>query len=194
MKRYSCTPVNFFYPAGIEPLRVYQTHSVFPVRPRASAGDLPAKENDQMIRKLVLTAWSLLAALTLAACAPRVTSRSLSPEEGAAYAAEVDEYVESYLVGWSECDSAMHRRGFDPDTWEGHLPDESAFQQECKADRGVYGAYLSKTLDHVVDRPGIHARVVIYRVVFEHDPDAALEVYFGSDDPDHLIVGVSLTH
>jgi len=175
-------------------LRYDQTQSVSNVQPYYSAGDVPAKENDQMNKKLVLTVLIVLATLMLAACAPRVTSTSLSPEEGATYAAEVDEYVESYLVGWSECDSAMHRRGFDPETWEGHLQDESTFQQECEADRGVYGAYQSKTLDHVEDRPGIQARVVIYHVVFEDDPDATLEVYFGSDDPDHLIVGVQLSY
>ena len=141
-----------------------------------------------MNKKLVPTVLIVLATLTLAACAPSVTS--LSPEEGAAYAAEVDEYVESYLLGLSECDFAMHTRGFDPETWEGHL-DESAFQQECEAKLAESGAYLSKTIDHVEVRPGIRAWVVIYHVVFENNPDATLEVYF-SDDPDHLIIGVTL--
>ena len=141
------------------------------------------------MKRLILTVLIVLATLTLTACAPSVTS--LTPEEGAAYAAEVDEYVESYLVGWSKCDSAMHRRGFDPETWKGHLEDESTFQQECEADRGMYGAYQSKTLDHVEVRPGIQARVAIYHVVFENDPDRALEMYF-SDDPDHLIIGIDV--
>lgn len=140
------------------------------------------------MKRLTLAVLTVLAALTLAACAPRVTS--LSPEEGAAYAAEIDEYVESWLVGMSECNFAMHTRGFDPETWKGHL-DESAFQQECESDRVTYGAYQSKTLDHVEVRPGIRARVAIYHVVFEHDPDVTLEMYF-RDDPNHLIVGVNL--
>jgi hypothetical protein len=174
--------------AGIERLRNHHDQSIANAQPYYSAGDLPAKENDQMMKKLILTVLIVLTTLTLAACAPSVTS--LSPEEGAAYAAEVDEYVESYLVGLSECDFATHTRGFDPETWEGHL-DESAWQQDCEADRGVYGAYQSTTLDHVEERPGIRARVAIYHVVFENDPDRTLEVYFGSDDPDHLIIGVS---
>ena len=139
-----------------------------------------------MNKKLLLTALVVLATLTLAACAPSVTS--LSPEEGAAYAAEVDEYVESYLLGLSECDFAMHTRGFDPETWEGHL-DESAFQQECEAKLAESGAYLSKTLDHVEVRPGIRARVLIYHVVFANNQDVTVTFYF-SDDPNHLIIGM----
>jgi hypothetical protein len=138
--------------------------------------------------KRTLIVWIALVTLTLVACAPRVTTTFLPPEEGAAYAAEVDEYVESYLDGWSECDSAMHRRGLDPEVWEGHLLDESAFQQECEADRAVLGAYQSKTLDHVADRGDL--RVVIYHVEFENDPDVPLLMYFYINDPEHLIVGV----
>jgi hypothetical protein len=179
-------PLAPFYPAGIEPLRYDQTQSVSNVQPCYSAGDLPAKENNQM-KHLILTVLIVLATLTLAACAPSVTS--LSPKEGAAYAAEVDEYVESYLVGWSKCDSAMARRDY-VESWKVKL-DESSFQQECNEFIGVVGAYQSKTLDHVEVRPGIQARVAIYHVVFENDPDRTLEMYF-SDDPDHLIVGVQL--
>ena len=135
--------------------------------------------------KRTLIVLIVLAALTLAACAPRTTSRALSPEEGAAYAAEVDEYVENFLVGISECDFDMTHRGFNPE-WE---IDESTWQQECGPELAVRGAYQSKTLDHVEVRPGIQARVVIYHVVFENDPDVTLEMYF-SDDPDHLIIGI----
>jgi hypothetical protein len=100
----------------------------------------------------------------------------------------VDEYVESWLVGLSKCDSAMHRRGFDPVSWEGHLDDESTFQQNCEADRAALGAYQSKSLDHVEDRGEL--RVVIYHIEFEKDPDVPLLMYFYRDDPEHLIVGV----
>jgi hypothetical protein len=142
-----------------------------------------------MTKRLVLTVLVVLTVLTLAACAPRTTSRALSPEEGAAYAAEVDEYVESWLIGHLvECDSAMGRRGFDPEVWEGHLDDESTFQQACEADRAELGAYRSKTLDHVEDRGDW--RVVIYHVEFENDPDVPLVMYFNIDDPEHLIIGV----
>jgi hypothetical protein len=136
-----------------------------------------------MMKKLVLAVLIVLATLTLAACAPSVTS--LSPEEGAAYAAEVDEYVESFLIGISECDFDMTHRGFDPE-WE---VDDSTWQQECEAELAVRGAYQLKMLDHVEIRPGIQARVVIYHVVFENAPDVTLEMYF-SDDPDHLIIGI----
>jgi hypothetical protein len=136
-----------------------------------------------MMKEVVLTVLNVLCALTLAACAPSVTS--LSPEDGSAYAAEVDEYVESFLIGISECDFDMTHRGFNPE-WE---IDERTWQQECEPELAVRGAYQSKTLDHVEVRPGIHARVVIYHVVFENDPDVDLEMYF-SDDPNHLIVGI----
>jgi hypothetical protein len=184
----NCPPFAPFYPAGIECVRGNHDQSVANPQPDHSAGGLPAKETDQMIKRLVLAVLIALVTLTLPACGPRTTSRALPPEEGAAYAAEVDEYVESYLVGWSECDSAMHRRGFDPEVWEGNLLDESAFQQQCGADRAELGAYQSKTLDHVEDRGDL--RVVIYHVEFENDPDVPLVMYFNIDDPDHLIVGV----
>ena len=138
-----------------------------------------------MNKKLALTVLIVLATLTLAACAPRVTS--LTAEEGAAYAAEVDEIVENMIVGDSECDFAMHTRDFDPEEWEGEI-EESAWQQKCDANSGVYGAYLSKMLDHVEERG--RDRVVIYHVVYENDPDVTLEVYFRSDDPDHRIIGI----
>jgi hypothetical protein len=140
-----------------------------------------------MIKKLVLTVLIGLATLPLAACAPRA-STILSPEEGAAYAAEVDEIVENMIIGDSECDYAMFTRDLSPESREG-IPDESAWQQHCEANRSVYGAYLSKTLDHVKDRG--RDRVVIYLVVFENDPDVTLEVYFRSDNPVHLIIDIN---
>jgi hypothetical protein len=139
-----------------------------------------------MNKKLVLTILTVLAALTLAACAPRA-STILSLEEGTAYAAEVDEIVENMIIGDSTCDYAMFTRNLSPESLEG-IPDKSAWQQHCEESRGVYGAYLSKTLDHVEDRG--KNRVVIYRVVFENDPDVTLRVYFRSDDPDHQIVDI----
>jgi hypothetical protein len=143
-----------------------------------------------MRKKLVLTVWIILFTLTLAACAAPPPVTTLSPEAGAAYAAEVDEYVESYLVGPSKCDYAMHTRGLDPKVWEGHLQSESAFLQGCKAELAVRGAYQSKTLDTVEDQGGL--RCVIYRVVFEKDPENTLRVCFLIDDPDHLIVGTKM--
>lgn len=138
-----------------------------------------------MNKKLALSVLIVLATLALADCAPRVTS--LTPEEGAAYAAEVDEIVENMIVGDIKCDFAMYTRDFDPEEWEGEL-DESAWQQKCKVNQDVYGAYLSKTLDHVEDRG--RNRVVIYHVVYENDPDVTLEVYFRSEDPEHRITGL----
>ena len=55
---------------------------------------------------------------------------TLSPEEGSAYAAEVDESIENSLVAISECDFDMHIRGSAPETWEGRLGDDSTFLQE----------------------------------------------------------------
>jgi hypothetical protein len=179
--------LHLFYPAGIELLRFNQTQSVSNVQPYYSAGDLPAKENNQM-KHLILTVLIVLATLTLAACAPSVTS--LSPEEGAAYAAEVDDIVENLIVGWSVCDHAMAIRDY-VETWKVKASaDDSGFQQECDEFIGVVGAYQSKTLDHVEVRPGIQARVVIYHAVFENDPDVILDVYFRINDPDHQIIGL----
>jgi hypothetical protein len=143
------------------------------------------KENDQMIKNLVLAALIVLVALALAACG--LGNTRLSTAEGAAYAAEVDEIVENMIVGDSECDYAMFTRDIDPIELEGVF-DENAWQQECEANRAVYGAYQSKTLDHVEDR-GLD-RVVIYHVVFANAPDVTLEVAFRSDDPDHLIIDI----
>jgi hypothetical protein len=145
-----------------------------------------------MKRKLVLTVWLVLATLTLAACAPRTTATMiLSPEEGATYAAEVDEIVENLLVGWSVCEHAMAIRDYE-ETWRVEASaDDSGFQQECDEFIGVVGAYQLKTLDYVEDRPVISARVVIHNVVFENDSDVTLEVFFGIDDPNHRIIGLS---
>jgi hypothetical protein len=52
----------------------------------------------------------------------------------------------------------------------------------------VYGAYQSKTLDHVEDRGT--DRVVIYHVAFANDPDVTLEVAFRSDDPEYMIIDI----
>ena len=140
------------------------------------------------MKHLILTVLIVLATLTLAACGPR--GNRLSPEEGAAYAAEVDEYVENMLVGRSECDFARYTRGFSLEEWEGTL-DESAWQQECKAGFKT-GVYQAKTLDHVEDQQEL--RVVIYKVVYENDPDVTLRMFFYIDDPDHLIVGYELNY
>jgi len=137
------------------------------------------------MKYLKLAVLIVLAALTLAACGPRGTR--LSPTEEAAYAAEVDEYVESYLVGQSECDFDKSFLGLDPE-WKGKLINDSAWQQKCEADSAEIGAYQSKTLDHIEDRQEL--RVVIYHVVYEKNPDVTLSMYFYVDDPDHLIVGI----
>jgi hypothetical protein len=139
-----------------------------------------------MNKKLVLVVLILLVTLILATCAPRVMATFLPPEEGAAYAAEVDEIVENMIIGDSACDYAMFTHDLSPKS-QG-IPDESAWQQKCEANRGVYGTYLSKTLDHVEDRGKV--RVVIYYVVFANDPDITLEVKFQRDDPDHIIIGI----
>ena len=144
-----------------------------------------------MAKKLVLTAWIVLVTLTLAACGPTVTSTVLSPEDEAAYAAEVDGIVENLLAGWSACDHTMAIRDY-AETWKAKVgTDDSSFQQECAEFIGKVGAYQSKTLDYVEDRPGLPARVVIYNVVFQNDAEVTLEVYFGIDDPTHRIVGVT---
>lgn len=146
------------------------------------------KENDQMVKQYKLIVLIVLATLTLAACG--LGNTRLSPAEGAAYAAEVDDFVETMLVGRSKCDFTMYTRGFDLEEWKGTL-DESAWQQECETGFET-GAYQSKTLDHVEDRQEL--RVVIYQVVFENVLDATLSVYFYIDDPDHLIVGYEINY
>ena len=140
------------------------------------------------MKHLILIVLIVLATLTLAACGLRGTR--LSPAEGAAYAAEVDEYVENMLVGRSKCDFARYTRDFDLEEWEGTL-DESAWQQECEAGFKT-GAYQSKALDHVEDRQ--ESRVVIYQVVFENVKDTTLSVNFYIDDPDHLIIGYEIDY
>lgn len=164
------------YPAGIEFVWCNQTQSVSNVQRYYRAGDVPAKENNQMNKKLVLTVLILLSTLTLAACAPRVTTKTLSPEKGAAYAAEVDDIVENYIVGFSENDYAKATRDCHED-WK-EFWDESRFHQDYADVIGVLGAYESKTLDRVEDRGW--RRVVIYHLVFENNPDVILEVYFNT--------------
>jgi len=139
-----------------------------------------------MIKQRILTIWIVLTALALAACG--LGNTRLSPAEGAAYAAEVEDIVENMLVGRSECDFARYTRDFDLEEWEGTL-DESAWRQECEAGFKT-GAYHSKTFNHVEDRQEF--RVVIYQVVFENVEDATLSVFFFIDDPDHLIAAYAL--
>ena len=136
-----------------------------------------------MKKQLILTALILLAALTLTACAPRTTSRALSPEEGAAYAAEVDDIVENMIVGFSENDYAKYTRDMPEELDEDY---ESSIRQVADEISREFGAYQGKTLDHVEDRGKY--RVVIYHLVFEKEPDVTLEVYFYISDP-HLIGG-----
>jgi hypothetical protein len=136
-----------------------------------------------MRKKLVWTVVIGLATLTLAACAPRTTSRALSPDEGAAYAAEVDEIVENMIVGFSENDFAKITRDMTDKRSEDY---DSSVRLTADEISGGFGVYQGKTLDHVEDRGGW--RVVIYRLVFENEPDVTLEVSFYISDP-HLIGG-----
>jgi hypothetical protein len=133
--------------------------------------------------KRTLIVLIVLAALTLAACAPRTTTTILSPEEGAAYAAEVDDIVENMIVGFSENDYAKYTRDMPEELDEDY---ESSMRQVAQEISGESGAYQGKTLDHVEDRGGW--RVVIYHLVFENEPDVTLEVSFYISDP-HLIGG-----
>jgi hypothetical protein len=185
MKLYFYTLLHLFYPAGIEHLRCNQTQFVSNVQPYYSTGDLPAKENMQMKKQLILIVLIFLTTLTLASCAPRVTSPTiLSPEEGAAYAAEVDDVVENMLIGLSQKDWAMYSRDFH----KAMLAEmEDTFQQEYNETIGVIGAYQSKTLDHVETRGD--QRIIIYHGVFENNPDVTISMYFGINDPNHLIQG-----
>ena len=138
-----------------------------------------------MKKKFLLTVLIVLATLTLAACAPRVTTKILSPEKGEAYAAEIDDIVENLLVGFSENDYAMACRDFHEDFLE--FWDESRFHEDYDELFGVTGAYQSKTLDHVEDQRW--QRVVVYHLVFENDPDVIFRVTFNTIfDP--RIVGV----
>jgi len=138
-----------------------------------------------MNMKLVLAVLIALTTLTLAACAPRA-STILSPEEGEAYAAEVDDIVENLLVGFSENDYATLTRDWAPAVRESY--DESAFHKDYDENISPYGAYQSKTFDRVEDQRG--QRIVTYHVVFENIPDVTVRVYFKSNDPDHQIVGL----
>jgi hypothetical protein len=136
-----------------------------------------------MMKKLVLIVLIVLATLTLAACAPSTTSRPLPPEEGEAYAAEVDEIVENMIIGFTENDFAKITRDMTDKRSEDY---DSSVRQVADEISREFGAYQGKTLDHVEDRGGW--RVVIYRLVFENEPDVALEVSFYISDP-HLIGG-----
>jgi len=187
MKRYFYTLLHLFYPAGIEPLWVKQTQSDSNVQPYYSAGDLPAKENDQMLKKLVLPVLIVLVTLTLVACAPRVTSKPLSPEEGAAYAAEVDEIVENMIVGFTENDFAKYTRDM-PDRLDEDY--EASIRQFAAVDIREWGAYQGKTLEHVEDRG--RSRVVTYHLVFENEPDVTLSVIF-ENTHSYLIIGTNWT-
>ena len=136
-----------------------------------------------MNKKLALTVLIALTTLTLAACAPRTTSKPLPPEEGTAYAAEVDEIVENLIVGFSENDYAKMTRDMPDDLDEDY---ESSIRQTADVISGEFGAYQGKTLDHVEDRGRL--RVVIYHLVFENEPDVLLEVSFDVSDS-HLVRG-----
>ncbi|MBM3121329.1 MAG: hypothetical protein FJZ97_03975 [Chloroflexi bacterium] len=114
----------------------------------------------------------------------------LSPEEGAAYAAEVDEIVENMLTGLSQNDFAMFGRDIGPRQLAGY---EGTFPQFYDENIGVIGTFRSKTLDHVEDRRGMGAaRVVIYHAVFENNPDVAISVYFVPSEGNHLIQGLGI--
>jgi hypothetical protein len=183
MKTIIHNPLAPFFPAGIEPLRFNQTQSVSNVQPYYSAGDLPAKENKKMKKNLMLITLIVLATLMLAACAPRTTSRALSPEEGAAYAAEVDDIVENMIVGFTENDFAKYTRDIEHPLGKAY---EASIRQFADGTIVEWGAYQGKTLDHVEDRGG--RRVVIYHLFFEKEPDVTLSVTFKNSDS-HLIVG-----
>jgi len=140
-----------------------------------------------MKKQLILTVLLVMVTLALAACAPRTTSRALSPEEGAAYAAEVDEIVENMIVGFSENDFTKYTRDM-PDKLNKDW--ESSMRQFADEIIVEWGAYQGKTLDHVEDRG--RNRVVIYHLVFEKEPDVTLSVTFKNADS-HLIVGTYWT-
>jgi hypothetical protein len=187
MKQTIYTLLHLFHPAGMKPLQFRQVQSVFNVQPHYNAVAMTAKENDQMNKKFVLTVLIVLVTLTLAACAPRVTSRVLSPEEGAAYAAEVDDMVENMLIGLSENDWTMFSRDFHKDML---AEMESIFQQYYDESIGVIGAYQSKTLDYVVAQGKY--RILYYNLVFENDPDVTIQVYIYT--PSNQISGLGFNH
>jgi len=138
-----------------------------------------------MNKKFALSVLTVLTTLMLVACAPRTTSKPLPPEEGAAYAAKVDEIVENMIVGFTENDYAKYTRDM-PDKLDEDY--ESAIRQFADETIVEWGAYQGKTLDHVEDRGGW--RVVIYHLVFENEPDVTMEVSFYISDP-HLIGGTN---
>jgi hypothetical protein len=167
-------PLAFYYPAGIERLRCNQKPSVSNVQPYYS------KENVQMNKKIVLSVLVVLATLTLAACAP--SASSLSPEKGEAYASKVDDIVENLIIGVSENDYAKYTRDMD----QGFLKNyESSLHEVAEEISRKFGAYLSKTLDHV-EGQGLR-RIVVYRLVFENEPDVLLKVTFNIYDSKHII-------
>lgn len=141
-----------------------------------------------MNTKRMLTLCILVLSLALAACT--FGNTRLSKADAAAYAAQVDEFVEDLLIGRSQCDFARYTRGFDMEEWEGKL-DEGVWQQECETGFET-GAYQSKTLDYVEERRNL--RVVIYNAVFENVPDVSMSVYFYIEDPNHLIVGYEFNY
>jgi len=123
----------------------------------------------------------LLVTLTLAACAPRA-STILSPQEGAAYAAEVDDIVENVLVSFSENDYARYTRDMD----EGYVKDmKSSLMQVADVISAEFGAYQVKTLDHVEGRQ--MRQIVVYHLAFEKKPDVILEVYFNIFDSKRIV-------
>jgi hypothetical protein len=138
-----------------------------------------------MNKKLVLTALILLVTLTLAACAPRTTSKVLPPEDGAAYAAKVDDIVENLIAGVSENNFAKYTRDM-PDNLDKDY--ESSIRQVADEISREFGAYQGKTLDHVEDRG--RYRVVIYHLVFEKEPEVTLSVFFHISDS-HQVFGTN---
>ena len=138
-----------------------------------------------MNKELVRTLLIVLATLTLAACAPRVTSPTiLSPEEGAAYAAEVDEIVENMFVGFSENGFAKYTRDIKHPLVEDYEASIRQFADEVIVE---WGAYQAKTLDHVETQR--QQQVAFYHAVFENKPDVTISVYFRIDDLDYQIQG-----
>jgi hypothetical protein len=137
--------------------------------------------------KRTLIVLVVLTALALAACAPRTTTTILSPEEGTAYAAEVDEIVENMIVGFTENDFAKITRDMPDDLDKNY---EASIRQFANETIGEWGAYQGKTLDRVEARGGW--RVVIYHLVFENEPNVTLEVIFESP-ASRVVIGTNWT-
>jgi hypothetical protein len=135
-----------------------------------------------MKKQLILVALIVLTALTLAACAPRTTNTILHPEDGVAYAAEVDEIVENMIIGFSENDFTKLSRDM-PDDLDVNY--ETSIRQVADEISRDFGAYQGKMLDYVEDRGKY--RVVIYHLVFEKEPDVTLSVYFNISDSHHIV-------